>query len=157
MGIDDRFKGRPKPPEKDRFATLKAWVHWASKNPLNDDQALMAKDVNDLFALLGVRDKQIEESESSVAGLVEALEKENEELRVELGRFEAGENFIREAKLEMLLERVAGELDGICNAPKRLHNGVAGCISDVYVKRAEDARDLIRAALEKYRGEPWTG
>lgn len=45
--------------QKANFDTLKAWCHWATLNPIDDDQALMAKTINDLFGLLGTRETQL--------------------------------------------------------------------------------------------------
>lgn len=74
----NRFAGRKKPDE-DRFSTLKAWVHWATLNPLDDDQALMAKDVNDLFALLGTREAELAAArEDAEVPLAEAVKIINE-------------------------------------------------------------------------------
>lgn len=44
--------------KEDKFATLRAWVHWVLKNPISEDQELMAKSVNDLFSLLGTREAE---------------------------------------------------------------------------------------------------
>lgn len=75
--MSDRFKGRPKPPETDRFATLKAWVHWSLKNPVDEDQEAHAKATNDLFALLGTREAEL----TKLRGELERVKAERDRYR----------------------------------------------------------------------------
>lgn len=79
----NRFKGRVKP-EIDKFATLKAWVHWVLKNPLDEDQRLHAMATNDLFALLGTREAQLTAKDARIAELEAKLKEARKEARIEL-------------------------------------------------------------------------
>lgn len=95
--MSDRFKDRgltakmlQEPDWKD---TLKAWVFWVLKNPVNDDQEALAKAVNDLFALLGTKEAKIaklERQASRPVPEVEALKAENEQLK-ELNKLRIGQ------------------------------------------------------------------
>lgn len=64
---------------RDSFATLKAWVFWVLKNPIDEHQEAHAKATNDLFALLGSREAQLAKAQAALLrerersrGLVEA-------------------------------------------------------------------------------------
>jgi hypothetical protein len=57
----------PKEYQSESFKTLKAWVYWALKNPMNEDQEAHAKATNDLFSLLGTRDAQLAKAESRLS------------------------------------------------------------------------------------------
>lgn len=66
MSANDRFKGRAKI-EPDKFATLRAWVGWAMKNPIDDSQLEHARSTNDLFALLGTREAELAKTRAQLA------------------------------------------------------------------------------------------
>jgi phage I-like protein len=46
--------------------TLKAWCHWVTLNPINEDQKDMAEAVNNLFSLLGTREARLAELEKEL-------------------------------------------------------------------------------------------
>jgi hypothetical protein len=65
--MSDRFKGRKKPElpgqEPEWSKTLKEWVRWALVSEFVDDEAReQAKAVNNLYSLLGMKDKRLEEA-----------------------------------------------------------------------------------------------
>lgn len=66
---------------KERFQTLKAWAHWAKANPVDDDQALMAKDVSNLFALLGNLEYRLGEKDAQIVRLQSTFETLKEKIK----------------------------------------------------------------------------
>lgn len=65
---------------EDKFKTLKLWCNWQKEYPSNDGQELLAKDVNDLFSLLGNKEAEIKELQEKLSVAREAISKAHIEL-----------------------------------------------------------------------------